>query len=157
MKGKDTRACYVCGGPMELTTSSTTINLLEKEIEIRGIETYRCAVCGEEEYTSQEAKMVERIVEAISKIEVPKIDVLNLTETARYLRVSNQTIYNMIRDGRIKAYKVGREWRFLRSDIMAYMNNSSSQDFLAMAAKGGSISKNDLAVIQAALEEDDTK
>ena len=101
--------------------------------------------------------MIERMVDAISKIEVPKIDVLNLTETARYLRVSNQTIYNMIRDGRIKAYKVGREWRFLRSDIMAYMNNSSSQDFLAMAAKGGSISKNDLAVIQAALEEDDTK
>ena len=37
MKGKDTRACYVCGGTMELTTSSTTFNLLGKEIEIRGI------------------------------------------------------------------------------------------------------------------------
>lgn len=156
MKGKDTRACYVCGSPMELTTSSTTINLLGKEIEIRGIETFRCTACGEEEYTSQEAKMIECMVDAISKIEVPKIDVLNLTETARYLRVSNQTIYNMIRDGRIKAYKVGREWRFLRSDIMAYMNNSSNQDFLAMAAKGGTISKDDLAVIQAALEEDES-
>ena len=140
---------------MELTTSSTIFNLLGKEIEIRGIETYYCAECGEKMYTSQEAKMIERMVDAISKIEVPKIDVLNLTETARYLRVSNQTIYNMIRDGRIKAYKVGREWRFLRSDIMAYMNNSSNHDFLAMAAKGGSISKDDLAVIQAALEEED--
>ena len=100
-------------------------------------------------------KMVERIVQAISKIDVPKIDVLNLEETARYLRVSNQTVYNMIRDGRIKAYKVGREWRFLRADIMAYMNASSNQDFLAMAAKGGSISKEDLSAIQAALEEDD--
>ena len=99
--------------------------------------------------------MVERIVQAISKIDVPKIDVLNLEETARYLRVSNQTVYNMIRDGRIKARKVGREWRFLWSDIAAYMNESTNQDFMAMAAKGGSISKNDLAAIQAALEEDD--
>ena len=155
MKGKDARACYVCGGMMELTTSSTTINLLGKEIEIKGIETYRCAECGEEAYTSQEAKMVERIVQAISKIDVPKIDVLNLEETARYLRVSNQTVYNMIRDGRIKARKVGREWRFLWSDIAAYMNESTNQDFMAMAAKGGSISKNDIAAIQAALEEDD--
>ena len=61
----------------------------------------------------------------------------------------------MIRDGRIKAYKVGREWRFLRADILAYMDASSNQDFLAMAAKGGSISSNDLAAIQIALEEDD--
>lgn len=155
MKGKDTRACYVCGGMMALTTSSTTINLLGKEIEIKGIETYRCVECGEEVYTTQEAKMIERIVQALSKIDVPKIDVLNLEETAQYLRVSNQTVYNMIRDGRIKAYKVGREWRFLRSDIVAYMNGSSNQDFLAMAAKGGSISSRDLAAIQAALEEED--
>ena len=80
---------------------------------------------------------------------------LNLEETARYLRVSNQTVYNMIRDGRIKAYKVGREWRFLRTDILTYMNESSNQDYLAMAAKGGSISSNDLAAIKAALEEED--
>jgi len=155
MKGTDTRACYVCGGTMKLSTSSTTINLLGKEIEIKGIQTYRCAECGEEVYTSQEAEMVERIAQAISKIEVPKIDVLNLEETARYLRVSNQTVYNMIRDGRIKAYKVGREWRFLRADILAYMDASSNQDFLAMAAKGGAISSNDLAAIQTALEDDD--
>lgn len=43
-----------------------------------------------------------------------KPDVLNLTEVADLLRVSNQTIYNMIKDGRIKAIKFGREWRFNR-------------------------------------------
>lgn len=41
----------------------------------------------------------------------------SLEETAGYLGVTNQTVYNMIRDGRIKAYKVGREWRFHPSDI----------------------------------------
>ena len=155
MKGKDTRACFVCGGTMVRAISSTTISLLGKEIEIKGIETYRCTECGEEVYTSQEAEMIERMVHAIKNIEVPKIDVLNLEETARYLRVSNQTVYNMIRDGRIKAHKVGREWRFLPADINAYLNASSNHDFLAMAAKGGAITQNDLDVIKAALEEVD--
>lgn len=41
----------------------------------------------------------------------------SLEEVARYLEVSNQTVYNMIRAGRIKAYKVGREWRFHPADI----------------------------------------
>lgn len=155
MKGKDTKTCFACGGTMKLTTSSATFSFQGKEIELKGLEAYVCPDCGEKIYTTQEAQMIEQIMVALSKIDVPKIDVLNLEETARYLRVSNQTVYNMIRDGRIKAYKVGREWRFLRADILAYMNASSNQDFLAMAAKGGSISGNDLVAIQTALEEDD--
>lgn len=155
MKGTDARTCYACGGRMELCTSSAKFNLLGKELEIKGIETYRCPECGEEAFSSQEAKMIEQIMVAINEINSPKIDVLNLDETAQYLRVSNQTIYNMIRDGRIKAYKVGREWRFLRSDIMTYMDTYSNHDFLALAAKGGKISKDDLSVIQEVLEEED--
>lgn len=50
-----------------------------------------------------------------------KPEIMTLYEVGDYLRVSNQTIYNMIRDGRIKGSKVGREWRFLRSDIEAYL------------------------------------
>ena len=45
----------------------------------------------------------------------------NLEEVAEYLGVTNQTVYNMIRDGRIKAYKVGREWRFHPSDIESHI------------------------------------
>ena len=41
----------------------------------------------------------------------------SLEDVAGYLDVTNQTIYNMIRDGRIKAYKVGREWRFHPADV----------------------------------------
>lgn len=155
MKRTETRACFACGGAMELTTSSATFRFQGKEVEIKGISTYICPACGERVYTSQEAQMIENVMVALSKVDTPKIDVLNLEETARYLRVSNQTVYNMIRDGRIKAYKVGREWRFLRADILAYMDASSNQDFLSMAAKGGTISNNDLAAIQTVLEEED--
>lgn len=155
MKERSTRACYACGGIMHLSTSSEKFNYLGKEMEIKGIETYICSDCGEKVYTSKEVKMIERIMQALSSVDTPQIDMLNLQETAQYLRVSNQTVYNMIRDGRIKAYKVGREWRFLRSDIMTYMSSFSNQDFLAMAAKGGSISDQDLNAIQEALEEED--
>lgn len=60
----------------------------------------------------------EHVVE-LPEPELP--EVLTLEETAQYLRVSNQTVYNMLREGRIRGTKVGREWRFLRSDIVAYL------------------------------------
>ena len=50
----------------------------------------------------------------------------------------------MIKDGRIKAYKVGREWKFLRADIMAYLESASSDRLLSMAAKGGGTDKDDM-------------
>ena len=62
-------------------------------------------------------------------------DILNLNETADYLRVSKQTVYNMIKDGRIKAYKVGREWKILRSDIVVYLESVSSKRILDKATK----------------------
>lgn len=58
-------------------------------------------------------------------------DILNLNETADYLRVSKQTVYNMIKDGRIKVYKVGREWRFFRSNIMEYLESTSRNRILS--------------------------
>ncbi len=149
------KTCFMCGNQMKLSITSKTLRFQGKEIEIKGISAYLCPHCGEIVYTSQEVKMIENIINALSKIEVPKIDVLNLEETAQYLRVSNQTVYNMIRDGRIKAYKVGREWRFLMADIVAYMNASSNEDFVSMAAKGGQISSHDAVIIQAALAEED--
>lgn len=154
MNGRNTRTCVACGGIMERCTVSTKFKINGKEIEIKGIDAYRCPDCGEEIYTAEEAKMIEGIMRAVNNNMLPN-SVLNLEETAQYLRVSNQTVYNMIRDGRIKAYKVGREWRFLRGDIMAYMDSSSNTDVLAMAAKGGKISTNDLSAIEEALTEED--
>ena len=58
-------------------------------------------------------------------------DILTLKETAEYLRVSRQTVYNMIKDRRIKAYKVGREWRFFRSNVMEYLESTSRNRILS--------------------------
>lgn len=45
----------------------------------------------------------------------------SLEEVAAYLGVTNQTVYNMIRDKRIKASKIGREWRFHPSDVEGHI------------------------------------
>lgn len=155
MFDRNVMKCYLCGNDMETITTTKTIRFQGKTLEIKGIETHQCSCCGEKVLATQEVKMIENIVQALNGIEVPKIEVLNLEETARYLRVSNQTIYNMIRDGRIKAHKVGREWRFFHSDILSYINGSSSYESLRMAAKGGDVSENDFRIIQETLEEED--
>lgn len=44
---------------------------------------------------------------------------MNVEEVADFFRVSNQTIYNMLKAGKLPAVKVGREWRFPREKIKA--------------------------------------
>lgn len=112
MESTNYKICDQCRGKMLPKSTSEVFRLQGKEIEIRGIESFKCENCGEEVYAAKEIRMIDKILRAIN--DKPAIDVLNLDETAEWLRVSNQTVYNMIRDGCIKAYKVGREWRFLR-------------------------------------------
>lgn len=144
------KICEYCGKKMLPQMMSQTFKFNGKEIEIRGIRGYKCEKCGEEVYDAKEIRMIDKLIRAMN--DKPAVDILNLDETADYLRVSNQTVYNMIRNGRIKAYKVGREWKFLRADIMAYLESASSDKLLAMAAKGGGVNKEDLEIIQRELE-----
>ena len=139
----DYKICNECGGKMNFTTVDHEFHYNNKTIVLKGLNAYKCEECGEIVFERDEAKMIERLVHALDS--KPAVEVLNLDETADFLRVSNQTIYNMIRDGRIKAYKVGREWRFLRQDILSYMDRSSNE--LKIAAKGGLITDHDLDII----------
>ena len=143
MIGTNYKICHECGSRMEPCTISRTFRFHGKEIELKGIEAYQCTNCGEQVYADKEVDMIEKLMAALSEKQSPAIDVLNLEETA---------VYNMIKDGRIKAYKVGREWRFLRQDIAAYMNSSSNTDFMSMAAKGGKINTEDLTIIKKEIE-----
>ncbi|HAX73685.1 MAG TPA: hypothetical protein DCY20_09210 [Firmicutes bacterium] len=79
-----------------------------------------------------DAKMIQKLNETIDTFQdeskkpstissVKATEVLNLSEVANLLRVSHQTVYNMIRDGRLKGHKVGREWRFMKNEIEQYI------------------------------------
>ena len=48
-------------------------------------------------------------------------DVLTLEELATFLKVSETTTYSLVRSGELPGRKVGREWRFVRSQILAWL------------------------------------
>ena len=98
------KVCDHCHGKMLPQTMSQTFQFNGKEIEIKGIKGYRCENCGNEVYEAKEIRMIDKIIRAMN--DKPAVDILNLDETADYLRVRSQTVYNMIKDGRIKAYNI---------------------------------------------------
>lgn len=128
----DYRVCDECGGKMLPSTIEKEFHFNGKDIVLKGLNVYKCESCENFIYTAEEAEMIDRLIRAFDS--KPAVDVLNITETADLLRVSNQTVYNMIREGRIKAYKAGREWRILRSDIQAYLEGTSNEASLKIAA-----------------------
>lgn len=42
---------------------------------------------------------------------------LNVKQVAAYLQLKESTIYSWAQDGKIPAIKIGRTWRFRRSDL----------------------------------------
>ena len=49
-------------------------------------------------------------------------ETLTVQEVASYLRVSRQTVYTMIREGKIPHFKVGNKVRIKRADLEALTN-----------------------------------
>jgi excisionase family DNA binding protein len=53
-----------------------------------------------------------------------KEDVVFTTdEAARYLKISKPTLLKHIRHGKIRGIKVGREWRFLQSELYRFLSS----------------------------------
>jgi PTS system nitrogen regulatory IIA component len=53
-------------------------------------------------------------------------DILTLEEVAKYLRVSERTVYDWAQKGEIPAGKIGTVWRFKKSDIEKWVNDRLS-------------------------------
>lgn len=107
------------------------------EFSIKGVKAFVCEKCGAICLKAEEIRMMEDIARGFAeRPEDERPDYLNVEETADLLRVSTQTIYNMIRSGRLKGTKFGREWRFLRKNIESLINPQS-----AIAARNTSTSE----------------
>ena len=50
-------------------------------------------------------------------------DILTIEEVARYLRVSDRTVYDWAQKGEIPAGKIGTVWRFKKSEIYRWVND----------------------------------
>jgi excisionase family DNA binding protein len=47
---------------------------------------------------------------------------LTTDEVLAYLNVTPRTIYRLIRTGELPAIRIGRQWRFRRSDLEAFVD-----------------------------------
>ncbi len=54
-------------------------------------------------------------------------EILTLAEAAKFIRVSERTLGEMARTRRIPSQKVGREWRFLRAGLEAWLAGESGE------------------------------
>lgn len=48
-------------------------------------------------------------------------ELLNIKQVKEKLRLSERTVFRLIKTGELKGFKAGREWRFEESDIDAYI------------------------------------
>jgi len=150
--------CYVCDGEMNKVQKDVETTWKGKTVIFKGLSVYTCQSCGEEAYEPDDVKAMQYFIEgAIKQDDYP--EVMNVEEVADFFRVSNQTVYNMLRAGKLPAVKVGREWRFSREKIKAMVTQKEPAERPAeIAARDGGIglSKKDADIIGRRLGEMET-
>lgn len=141
--------CFFCGTEMKETKTQIETSWGDYQVTIKGVQAEVCPNCGEKVLNSEEVKMIQDIAQGFAESLSNKPDILNVEEVANLLRVSEQTVYNMLKDGRLQATKVGREWRFPKEAINRLMGVQDDKTPLSVAARAleGKISKNDLEII----------
>ena len=50
-------------------------------------------------------------------------EILTVQELHAYLKIPKPTLYNLAQHGRIPAAKIGKHWRFRKTDIDQWMNS----------------------------------
>ena len=53
-------------------------------------------------------------------------DILTVEETAEALRVGYNALYELLNEGKVKAYKNGRVWRIPKDSIKKYILDSAN-------------------------------
>jgi len=51
---------------------------------------------------------------------------MTIKEVADYLRLSKVTVYKMTRQGKIPASKIGKQWRYSKSEIDSWVKQKSN-------------------------------
>ena len=57
-------------------------------------------------------------------------DVLNLEQAMEFFGVSERTMIKLLREERIPARKIGREWRFSKSALLQWLGEGDSVNYL---------------------------
>ncbi len=54
-------------------------------------------------------------------------EVLTTAETCRYLKVAPRTLYRYIQEKRVPAFKLGKDWRFVKSELDMWLRKKSRE------------------------------
>ncbi|MBI2341473.1 MAG: helix-turn-helix domain-containing protein [Deltaproteobacteria bacterium] len=52
-------------------------------------------------------------------------DVMTTSEVMNYLKVSRKTVLKLVHEGKIPAQKVGKDFRYLKSEIDAFLRGNA--------------------------------
>lgn len=63
-------------------------------------------------------------------------ELLTIDEAARFLDTSKSTIYRILSQGDLKGTKIGKQWRFRKADLTAYLERTPSPVTVAVTALG---------------------
>lgn len=109
--------CIFCGGKLELQEIDVTKNWRGRQVTFHGIPAEVCSKCGEQYLLPGDIHVMEMLSETLpASKETPEI--MDVRDVAEYLRVSTQTVYNLLKSGKLQAAKVGREWRFRKESVI---------------------------------------
>lgn len=50
-----------------------------------------------------------------------EIKAYSIEEVSQILKVTRRTLYNYLKDGRLRATKIGKEWRVRHQDLEAFL------------------------------------
>lgn len=56
----------------------------------------------------------------------PEARLLRVRVVAEFLAVSNMTVYRLIRDGKLKAVRVGHGWRISEADLAGFLEKAGA-------------------------------
>ena len=72
----------------------------------------------------------------MAKQQKPQPNILmTVKDVATYLSVTERTVYRLVKDHRLPAYKVGGQWRFKADMIESWMQKDGAMDDLAQASE----------------------
>ncbi|MDA7903794.1 helix-turn-helix domain-containing protein [Mariniblastus sp.] len=59
--------------------------------------------------------------------DITNSQIYTLAEAAAYLKVSERTLWQLARDGEIPCFRVGKQYRFVRSQLRAWAIGEQSE------------------------------
>jgi excisionase family DNA binding protein len=72
--------------------------------------------------------LIER---AFSMVKESKSELMTAEETCRYLKITQRTLYRYLQNHQIPAFKLGKEWRFVRSDLEQWIRDRTRRPIVS--------------------------